>query len=219
MTFIDDPTKNDNRQYHYDENLYLRKEFPIISGWIEEGTKVIDLGCGNGALMKYLVENNKVNIEGIELSASGVEVCQKNGLRAKVGEIDKRETYNNYSDEQFDYAICNVTLQMVMYPEVLIKEMKRIAKKIIISFPNFGYIGNRFDLLIHGRMPLPMLYGYYWYNTGHIHQLSIKDFMDLCKLEHLTVIKSDHLGFLRILATRVSANVFSKIGVFLCEKN
>lgn len=217
MTSIDNPAVNDNRHYHYDDNLYFRKEFPIISSWIEEGAKVIDLGCGNGALMKYLVENRKVNIEGIEISASGVEVCKKNGLMTVAGEIDKKDTYNNYTNKQFDYAICNVTLQMVMYPEILINEMKRIAKNIIISFPNFGYIGNRFDLLFHGRMPLPMMYGYKWYNTGHIHQLSIRDFESFCRENNIKIINSSQLGFFNFIANHLFANLFSKVAVYLCS--
>jgi len=218
MTFIDNPTENDNRRYHYDESMYVRNEFPIISGWVEERAKVVDLGCGNGALMKYLVENKNVSIEGIELSASGVEVCQKNGLKAIVGEIDKIETYKNYSDEQFDYAICNVTLQMVLYPEVLIDEMKRIAKKLIISFPNFGYIGNRLDMLFHGRMPRPMIHGYEWYSTGHIHQLSIRDFESFCKAKGVKIVRSEQLGCFKFIANNFLVNLFPKEAVCLCSK-
>ena len=82
----------------------------------------------------------------------------------------------SYADNEFDLSICHITIQMVMYPEVLLKEMKRISKFQIISFPNFAFYKNRMDLLFNGRMPKPMLFGYKWFSTGHIHQFSLKDF-------------------------------------------
>jgi methionine biosynthesis protein MetW len=216
---IDNPQKNDNRNYLYPrDKFYFRGEFPIICDWIENNSKVIDLGCGNGSLMKYILDRKKVEIDGIEISGSGVEACKKNNLRAIVGEIDKAGTYKNYSDNQFGYAICNVTIQMVMHPEVLVKEMKRIAKNVIISFPNFAYIGNRFDLLLNGRMPKPMMYGYEWYNTGHVHQLSVEDFKNFCLKENIIINRQEHLGFLKYPAKLISSNLFSKIAIYLCGK-
>lgn len=214
---IDNPKDNDNRNYNYNNSFYVRAEFPIISDWVEEGATVVDLGCGNGSLIKYIIDRKKVSIQGIEISPSGVANCENNNLSVKRGEIDKHEIYNNYKDDQFDYAVCNVTLQMVMYPEVLIQEMKRIAKNLIISFPNFAYFGNRLDLLFNGRMPRPMLHKYTWYNTGHIHQLSNQDFKSFCKNNSLKIIRQKHLGCFKWFA-RFWPNFFSKETVFLCEK-
>ena len=194
MNFIDNPVSNDNRQYKYDKDFYFREEFPIIADWVEEGSKIIDLGCGNGALIKFILDKKNVEIEGIERSSSGVEVCRGAGFNVVVGEIDKKETYQNYSDQQFDYAICNVTLQMVMFPEVLLQEMNRISKNLIISFPNFAHISNRLDLLFKGRMPQSMLYGYKWYNTGHIHQFSLNDFKKIVAKMGLGILNSEHVG-------------------------
>jgi methionine biosynthesis protein MetW len=103
-------------------------------------------------------------------------LCNRNSLDVTRGRIDARLPFDN---DSFDYSICNVTIQMVNYPEVLLNEMKRISKYQIISFPNFAFYKNRLDLLFNGRMPKPMLFGYKWYNTGHLHQLSIKDFNNL----------------------------------------
>ena len=141
---------------------------------VKSGSKVIDLGCGNGSLLKMLKDEKKIEELGIELYSSGVEICREKELNACQGRIDVPLT--NIKDRSFDYAICNVTIQMVMYPEMLLGEMKRIARYQIVSFPNFGFWLNRLDLLFNGRMPRPMLFGYEWNNTGHIHQLSIKDF-------------------------------------------
>ncbi len=217
MKFIDNPNVNDNRRYLYNKDFYFREEFSIINNWINEGTKVIDLGCGNGALMKFILDRKNVDIEGIESSVSGIEVCKSFGLKAFRGEIDKIEIYSEYLDKQFDYAVCNVTLQMVMYPEVLLKEMTRIAKYLIISFPNFAYIGNRFDLLLRGRMPRPMLHGYSWYNTGHIHQLSFNDFIIYCRDNGITIINQKNLGCFGKIADVLLPNILSKATIFLCK--
>ncbi|MBL7057786.1 methyltransferase domain-containing protein [Patescibacteria group bacterium] len=214
----DDPIKNDNRKYNFvDSGFYFRAEFPVICEWIIDGSKIIDLGCGDGSLMKYLSERKKIEIEGIDVSETGVEICKKNNLKAFVGEIDKQETYKKYSNNQFDYAICNVTIQMVMYPDVLVREMKRIAKNLIISFPNFAYFGNRLDLLFNGCMPKPMLHSYEWYNTGHIHQLSLFDFEKYCREEaFLKITRKYHLGCFRFFANISSPNFFSKETIYLC---
>jgi len=212
---LDNPNDYDNRMYDYSgQDMYTRAEYPIIEQWIPEGSSVIDLGCGNGSLMHYLVQRKNVHIEGIEKSDSGVDACVDKGFRVRKADIDRVDTYRDIRDKQFDVAVCNVTIQMVMFPEVLFREMRRIAKYQIISFPNFAYISNRIDMALRGRMPRPMLHGYTWYNTGHLHQLSIKDFEALCDEEHVVIKQRIHLGSTRFLA-RMSGNLFSKASVFM----
>ncbi len=216
---LDNPNNNDNRQYDYSaEGFYVRDEFSIIADWIFDGAKVIDLGCGNGSLMRYILDKKQVSIEGIEVSQSGVDFCLANGLSAQLGEIDKRSTYSTFIDKQFDFAVCNVTLHMVLFPEVVLQEMSRIATHVIVSFPNFAYIKNRLDLLCNGVMPRPLLYSYTWYNTGHIHQLSLKDFQTYCKDNRIEIIRQRHLGCCKSIARICLPNVFSKETVFLCQK-
>ena len=167
----------DNRNYNYSSlELEEREEYKYVIELIKPNSKVIDLGCGSGSLMKRLIEEKNVDVQGIDVSETAVEICRKKGLKAERGEIDK---LLNISDNSFDYSICNVTMQMVMYPEVLLKEMKRISKYQVVSFPNFAFYKNRLDLLLNGRMPKPMLPDHSWYNTGHIHQFSVKDFFEL----------------------------------------
>ena len=215
---LDNPAFNDNRRYDYsDERFYVRAEFPMIAGWIPDGSKVIDLGCGNGSLMKYILDKKKeVKIEGIEVSDSGVGFCRKNGMNARIGKIDDSGTYKEYREKEFNYAVCNVTIQMVMFPEVLLQEMSRIANFLIVSFPNFAYIENRFDLLFNGIMPRPMLHGYSWYNTGHIHQLSNKNFENFCKKFSIVILERRHLGALKFFAL-AGGNLFAKETVYLCK--
>jgi len=218
MESLDNPLLNDNRNYDFTkESFYTRAEFPIISEWINTGAKIIDLGCGNGSLLKYLEEKKSVKSEGLEISQSGVDFCLENKLKARRAAIDELQTYANYGNQEFDYAICNVTIQMLMYPEILIQEMKRISRYQIISFPNFAYFENRLELLLCGVMPQKMLYKYRWYNTGHIHQLSIRDFLKLCDHHKIKIIKEKHLGFFGRLADFFRPNLFSKVAIYLCQ--
>jgi len=192
MSNIDSPLHNDNRNYDYSTAFTEeREEYKLICELVEPNSKVIDLGCGNGSLLQKLIKEKNVTAEGVELSESGVEVCKAKGLKVHKGKIDEKLPFD---DNSFDYSICNVTIQMVMYPEVLLNEMKRISKYQIVSFPNFAHYKNRLDLLFKGKMPKPMLFGYKWYSTGHIHQLSIKDFYELVDdVGNLKVLKMKNL--------------------------
>jgi len=210
----------DNRNYNYSSlELEEREEYKYVIELIKPNSKVIDLGCGSGSLMKRLIEEKNVDVQGIDVSETAVEICRKKGLKAERGEIDK---LLNISDNSFDYSICNVTMQMVMYPEVLLKEMKRISKYQVVSFPNFAFYKNRLDLLLNGRMPKPMLPDHSWYNTGHIHQFSVKDFFELVnsvgglKILERKDLKS-HNPIKRFLTKNIP-NLFSGLPVFLLTK-
>jgi methionine biosynthesis protein MetW len=167
-----------------------------------------------------LMEKGKCNrAVGIEISQSGVDISKKKGIDARIGKIDEPLPFK---DEEFDLAICNVTIQMVTYPEILLKEMKRISKKQIISFPNFGFYKNRLDMLIHGRMPKPVMFGYHWFNTGHIHQLSISDFKELIEITGGMEIEKFSTVFLnnsfKDTLTGMFPNLFCLLPVFLLRK-
>lgn len=137
----------DNRNYFWnDEQIIMRSEYPYIEKWISEGAKVIDLGCGNGSLLRILKEKKKISEFGLELTETGVSLGRKNGLNIRQGRINAE--LNDITDNFFDYAICNVTSQMVMYPEITLQEMKRIAKYQIISFPNFAFLPQRFRFIV-----------------------------------------------------------------------
>lgn len=212
--------QNDNRSYRYSHaSTESRAEFDSIIEMVEPNSRVIDLGCGSGVLLRRLIEERKASGKGIELSPSGVQVARSWGLDVVEGRIDERLSID---DDQFDYAICNVTLQMVLYPEVLLREMKRIARYQIVSFPNFGFYKNRFDLLLNGRMPRPMLFDYSWYATGHIHQLSIADFQqivnDVGGIRFLRQHFDKTGNSLKDALTRKYPNLFAVRPIFLLEK-
>ena len=215
--------KNDNRNYKFAlDSAANREEYAKIIKWIPKGSKVIDLGCGDGSLLA-LLKDKGIKGEGIEISESGVKAAHKKGVKATLGRIDVELPYK---DKEFDYAICNVTLQMVMYPEILMREMKRIAKYQIISFPNFAFLPNRLDLFFRGRMPQIMIPGYQWYSTGHIHQLSIKDFEKFCRENGLEIIDCGHIfpKMIRISIFTIPSfilkyypNLFTSTAIFLTE--
>jgi methionine biosynthesis protein MetW len=217
---VDLPETNDNRSYDYSTTpVEERDEYAIIARMVASNSSVIDLGCGNGSLLVKLQKEKNTSGSGIEISEGGVEICRQKGLHVLRQSIDERLPFD---DNAFDYAVCNVTIQMVMYPEMLLGEMKRIARRQIVSFPNFAFYKNRIDMLLHGRMPRHMLFGYQWYSTGHIHQLSVSDFLDLTHTvgglsvkAHETVqipsrIKRDLI--------RRYPNLFELLPVFLLEK-
>jgi methionine biosynthesis protein MetW len=217
---FDSPEQNDNRRYDYSAHAVEdRYEYGPIAAFIEHGSSVVDLGCGNGSLMARIAAERSAVVRGVELSASGVEACTRKGLSVIHGSIDQPMPFR---DDEFDYAVCNVTMQMVMYPEVLLREMKRIAKRQIVSFPNFANWRNRMELLFHGRMPQSMLYGYPWYSTGHIHQFSVNDFYELAASVGGLRIVGHHYETTRnpvenVLLTRFP-NLFQKIPIYLLEK-
>ncbi len=189
MSFdINSPEFNDNRNYNYSPDAReVRKEYRYFVDAIPAGSSVLDLGCGDGTLMEILAVEKKCEVTGIELSESGVRIGKNKGLNVLQGRIDERLPFE---DNSFDYAICNTTIQMVMYPEVLLREMMRVAPKQIVSFPNFAFYKNRMQLFFGGKMPAHCLFGYEWYNTGHIHQLSCSDFRELVsKISHNPKIK------------------------------
>jgi len=217
---IDKPALNDNRNYNYSGfEEFERPDYKYIIELVEENSKVIDLGCGNGSLIKLLKENKNCNVKGIEISDSGVQISRSKGLDVNKGRIDEKLPF---SENEFDYSICHVTIQMLMYPETLIREMKRISKYQIISFPNFAFYKNRLDLLFKGKMPEKMLFGYKWYNTGHIHQLSIKDFIELLneiggfEVLKQTYVKSDSV--IKNFLMKLFPNLFQQVSIFLLSK-
>jgi len=211
---------NDNRNYDFSSGYSEpRAEYEIIKQLVPENAKVIDLACGDGRLLDILKKEKNISEFGIELSNSGVELCLKKGLNVRNGRID---SILEIKENEFDVAICNVTIQMLLYPEIFLREMKRISRIQIISFPNFAFIKNRLEMLFQGRMPQRMLYGYSWFNTGHIHQLSIKDFYEL--IDHVGGLKIESMKFERSKSSfknflcKSMPNLFLQIPVFQLRK-
>lgn len=209
----------DNRAYNYDnEPTATRAEYSVIASWVTAGARVLDLGCGNGSLLDLLRSERNIYGVGIDISSSGVRESLKKGLDVRQGPID---VPLDFPDDSFDFAICNVTIQMVLYPEVLLREMRRLAPISIVSFANFGFIKNRLDYLWRGRMPRPMLFGYKWYDTGHIHQLSLLDFLDLADEVGLRVMDTRYRRHQNAIVNwiyRCWPNVFTSVPILMLQR-
>ena len=208
----------DNREYVWNSaRESVRHEYTYIETWVNEKAKVIDLGCGSGVLLRLLKNSKHIEATGVEISATGVEMCKEKDLSVNQGRIDVK--LDRIPDDSYDFAICNVTIQMVMNPEVVLQEMKRIAKFQIVSFPNFAFLSQRLDLLFAGRMPRRLLYGYDWFSTGHIHQLSIDDFQRTAKTLGLTIKDKVYFVGGKKMPFPFWPNMLATEGLFLLEKS
>lgn len=145
---------------------------------VEPGSSVLDLGCGNGDLLLRLIEKKQVRGRGVDIEEQAIRECIARGLSVFQGNLD--EGLRDYASASYDYVILNQTLQVVHNPVMLLKEMLRVGRRVIVNFPNFGYYRNRFQLVLHGRMPVTRSLPYQWYNTPNIHLFTRKDFLALC---------------------------------------
>ena len=152
----------------------LRFDLYLIASWIQAGAKVLDLGCGEGSLLEYLVQYKKVIGSGIERNESKVATCIQKGLTVLQGDINKE--VEDYPDNSFDYVILSQTLQQVYAPDDLIRSMLRIGKRGIVSFPNFSHWRVRLQLLTTGHAPVTRQLPYQWYDTPNIRVITLKDF-------------------------------------------
>ncbi len=156
------------------ENKGIRFDLQTVASWIEPGTRVLDLGCGEGDLLFYLKKHRQVVGTGIERVESKVAVAIERGLSVLHGDIN--EEISDYADQTFDYVILSQTLQQVYGPAALIQSLLRIGRRGIVSFPNFSHWRIRLQLLLTGFAPVSKQLPYEWYNTPNIRVITIKDF-------------------------------------------
>ncbi len=195
----------------------LRFDLSVIAGWIRPGSKVLDLGCGNGELLSYLKEHKEVVATGIEVDEERVAACIHRGVPVIQGDLN--EEIEDYPDKAFDYVILSRTLQQVYEPDRLIRNLLRIGRRAVVSFPNFGHIGCRLQLLLGGYAPKTAQLPYEWYNTPNIRIISIKDFHRFAReigftIEAEVAINTDSEDK-RGRIVRLLPNLFATYGIFL----
>ncbi len=166
----------------------LRQDLRLIAEMIEPGARVLDIGCGDGALLAYLARYKQVDGRGIELSQSGVNACVGHGLSVIQGDADRDLVA--YPQGAFDVVVLSQTLQATRQPRRVIEALVRIGRRAIVSFPNFGFWRVRLHLLLRGRMPMSDLLALPWYETPNIHLCTIRDFVALCDELGVTVERS-----------------------------
>lgn len=163
----------------------IRVDLQLIADMVAPESRVLDVGCGDGELLQYLWKSKGVDGRGIELSQAGVNACVRNGLSVIQGDADT--DLKDYPSDAFDYVILSQTLQATYNPRTVLDHMSRIGKRLIVSFPNFGYWQVRVSLFFHGRMPVTENLPDQWYDTPNIHFCTIRDFVTLARDMKLTV--------------------------------
>ena len=198
----------------------MKKEYKIISELIEKESKTLDVGCGNGELIKYLLENKTKDIRGLEISKEKVQNCLSKGLTVIEGNAEN--DLKQFPDLSFDYVILSQTLQAFLNPEIVIQELLRVGKRAIVTIPNFGHWKVRIDLLIKGTMPVTKSLPNEWYNTPNLHMCTIQDFYNFCKKRNIKIFKSLSLNGEKISNINTTnlkfKNLISELGIFLIEK-
>lgn len=156
-----------------------RVDLALIAEMIEPDVRVLDVGCGDGELLALLARTKNVDGRGIELSQEGVNACVSRGLSVIQGDADS--DLSDYPQDAFDYVILSQTIQATRNPREVLRQMQRIGKHCIVSFPNFGHWRVRLQLLWTGRMPVTRTLGHAWYDTPNIHLCTVRDFVQLCE--------------------------------------
>lgn len=196
-----------------------RVDLLLIADMVERGSRVLDVGCEEGSLLRVLAETRDVDARGIELSQEGVNRCVAQGLSVVQGDADK--DLANYPDNAFDYVILSQTIQATQHPRVVLEELLRIGRHAIVSIPNFGHWRIRLELLFRGRMPVNENLPYSWYDTPNIHFCTLRDFAELCKELNATVEQQIALnahGQPLSFDTPALANLLGEQAVFMLRR-
>lgn len=195
----------------------IRVDLLVIADLIESGARVLDIGCGDGALLHYLAHNKDVDGRGIEISQAGVNACVRQGLSVVQGDADT--DLRDYPDKAFDYVVLSQTLQATHSPREVLAELVRIGRHAIVSFPNFAYWRIRWQLLASGRMPETEALAAPWYETPNIHFCTIRDFVILCRDMGLRIEQRSFLTHEgktgRFRSTGLWANFLGEQGLFV----
>ena len=195
----------------------MKREFEIIADLLPENSRVLDVGCGDGTLMKFLSKEKNIDVRGLELNEENVEICISKGLSVIEGNAETE--LGQFPDKSFDYVILSQTLQAFYNPVFVLDHLLRIGKASVVSIPNFGYWKVRTHLLFFGRMPKTKSLPYKWYNTPNLHMCTIKDFYELCDSKNINMkkiigINNNRISFINNNNIKLK-NLLSEVGIFL----
>ncbi|MBL8698994.1 MAG: methionine biosynthesis protein MetW [Alphaproteobacteria bacterium] len=198
----------------------IRVDLKAIADMIPANARVLDIGCGDGALLDYLTHFRQADARGMEISQAGVNACVAQGLSVIQGDADT--DLKDYPSDAFDFAILSQTLQATYDPKEVLKQLVRIGRRAIVSFPNFGAWHVRLKLLVSGKMPVTDSYDVAWYETPNIHLCTIDDFVELCEDVGIEIEQGmvlDAKGRPRALrAPGFLANLLGEQGLFVLKQ-
>jgi len=198
--------------------MALRPDLDIISQWITPGSRVLDLGCGDGTLLAHLWRTRQVIGYGLELDPN--KIVMSVAADVNVVQADLNKGLSDMKDNTFDYVVLTQTLQAVQHPNLLLQEMLRVGRECIITFPNFGHWRNRLQVSLKGRMPVSRNLPDEWFNTPNIHLCSVRDFEGLCHQENIKILQRsvvDHLHHSGP-AMRLLPNLFGEFALYRVQK-
>ncbi len=187
-----------------------RSDFSIIGGWVGEGKRVLDLGCGDGSLLAALQEMRAVNGYGIDIADENVLACVARGVN--VIQSDLESGLAGFGDDSFDTVILSQTLQQIHRVETIINEMLRVGREVIVTFPNFAYWRHRVQLGVRGTMPVSRTLPYEWYNTPNVRMLTVREFDRFCAARGIAVIDCEVLSGERRVS--FAPNLFGQLAFY-----
>ena len=195
----------------------MKTEFNIIANLLPSQSRVLDVGCGDGTLIKALINKKNIDARGIELGEQNVKECIAKGLYVIEGNAETE--LSQFPDKAFDVVILSQTLQAFYQPENVLAQLLRIGSRVIISIPNFGYWQIRASLLLYGKMPITKSSPYTWYNTPNLHMCSIKDFYQFCekkeiKIDKVIGINGEKISSIYKINLEIK-NLLSEVGIFV----
>jgi methionine biosynthesis protein MetW len=191
-----------------------RSDFEAIAAWVKPDSSVLDLGCGDGLLLRYLRQNRNVRGYGVDISDENVLACVRNGVN--VIQSDLEQGLAGFDARSFDYVILSQTLQAMRHTEEIVLEMLRVGREAIVSFPNFGRWDSRLQVAL-GRMPVSQDLPYQWYNTPNVHFCTIEDFEAFCGDHRIRVLERVVLH--RGRAVSWLPNFLGSLAVFRIERH
>ena len=195
----------------------MKKEFKVIANLLPNNSRVLDVGCGDGSLMNFLIKEKNIETRGLELDQNNVQECLNKGLTVIQGNAETE--LNQFPEQSFDYVVLSQTLQAFYKPDKVLSELLRIGRSVIVSIPNFGYWKVRTKLLFFGKMPVTKTLPNTWYNTPNLHMCTIKDLFNFCDEKNINIkkvvgVNEDHTSLIKKGNLEIK-NLFSKLGIFL----
>lgn len=197
----------------------MRIDHKIVQRWVSRDARVLDLGCGDGALLQQLIESKNVHGYGIDINDENILRCVEAGIN--VIEQNIEEGLSNFDDKSFDTVIMSQAIQTMYHPDKVLEEMLRVGKECIVTFPNFGHWRARIQLMVNGKMPVSDILPYEWYNTPNIHFCTFADFEVLCKALDISVLNRAVVATksLGTILQHIHPNLFGETAIYRVTKN